>query len=451
MAAMISDDMDELLQPQPSRTFSIHAPDSLWIVRSGRLDLFVVRTTDGELAGARHHLLSIEPGKAAFGMCAPERKEIAVVASVIPGTELLCLPQACFRGLVGPVGPGIDDDAITLLEEWIFLLGSVCSGATRAKVFTELSAGTILEATDQPKPVMPVKGILWVEHLQGTSLFLNIPEIAPICGGSYFPLSRDGWLQPNPQSPILSADSEQWVKADSEWQTLQAFHKTILRCLSFDHRLLQDKERKRLLRQGDSDAVILRGALRTLASPLLEEEACAPLHDTGVTDPIFLACEAAGESLGIRMIPPPEMHRGLKLKEPLAAIARASALRYRVVALKGKWWTDATGPLVAFRDTDNHPLALLPSSSKGFKLYDPVAQKTIQVNAAVALTLNGFAYAFYRPLPNQKLSVRNLLAFGLQHCKRELLTIVLMGIGGGLLGVVFPIATGIIFDSVIPS
>jgi NHLM bacteriocin system ABC transporter ATP-binding protein len=450
MAAMLSDDMDELLRPQPNRTFSIHSPDSVWIIRSGRLDLFMIRSTNSELAGARHYLLSIGQGNAAFGMCAPERSGIAVLASPIPGTELLCLSQASFRRLVGPVDPGIDADAITLLEEWISQLGSACSGAPRPKVFTDLIAGTTLEATSQPKPVMPVKGVLWVEHPQGTSFFLNNPETDPVCNGNYFPVSKDGWLQPSPQSRILSLDSKEWVKADPEWRSVQEFHKTFLQWLGFDYGVRQNKERKGLQRQANSDAAILRRAVRTLASPLMEDKAPPSFPDTGVTDPIFLACEAVGESFGIRIVPPPEMHGDLKLKDPLAAIARASALRYRVVALKGKWWTDATSPLVAFRATDNHPLAVLPGSSKGFKIYDPGTQNTIQVNAEVALTLKGFAYAFYRPLPNQKLSAQNLLAFGMQDCKRELLTIVLMGIGGGLLGMVFPIATGIIFDSVIP-
>jgi NHLM bacteriocin system ABC transporter ATP-binding protein len=450
MAAILSNEMDKLFGPQPHGSFSIHKPDSVWIVRSGRLNLFVVRTLNGELA-ARHHLLSVEQGNAAFGMCTPETTDIAILANLIPGTELFCCSQASFREPVGAVDLGTNADAITLLEQWISQLGSACSGAARPKVFTELNAGTTLEVTDQPRPVMPVKGILWVEHRQGSSLFLNSPEVQPVCGETYFPVSKDGWVQPSPQSRIFSLNSEAWAKVDPEWRSLQAFHKAVLQWLASDLRVIQKKELQRLQEQADSDAKILQRAVRTLASPLMEEQAGHRFHDAGVTDPIFLACEAAGQALGVRIIFPPEMHGAVKLKEPLAAIARASGVRYRVVALKGKWWTDALGPLVAFRDEDSQPLALLPVSGKGFKMYDPVTQKTTPVNAPVARSLKAFAYAFYRPLPNQKLSARNLLAFGLRDCKRELWTIVLMGVGGGLLGLVFPIATGIIFDSVIPS
>jgi NHLM bacteriocin system ABC transporter ATP-binding protein len=448
MSTILPGDMDRLLQPQPSREFSLHAPDSVWIVRSGRIDLFVVRTVRGEPSGARRHLMSIEKGNAAFGMHAPEPWGVAVLASPIPGTELLSFPLVSFRRGACRADIEIDGDVTALLEEWISQLGSACSGVARPKAFAELSAGALHAASDDPKPIMPVAGVLWVEHRDGSSLFLNHPEIDPIGGGKYFPVSRDGWLQPSPRSRIYALASDHWVKADPEWRGLEAFHKMVLQSQSLKHRVLQERERKLLQRQAESAAATLRGALRTLASPLMEEE--VPAQSTGVQEPVFLACEAAGKSLGVPIVAPPEMRGGVKLKEPIAAIARASALRYRVVALRGKWWKDATGPLVAFRDKDNQPLALLPRGSKGFQLYDPVMQNTTTVTAAVALTLNGFAYAFYRPLPNRKFSVLKLLAFGLKDCKRELLTIVFTGMGGGLLGTVFPIATGIIFDKVVP-
>ncbi len=67
------------------------------------------------------------------------------------------------------------------------------------------------------------------------------------------------------------------------------------------------------------------------------------------------------------------------------------------------------------------------------------------------MTLNGFAYTFYRPFPNRKLSLWDLLAFGMHGTRRELFSIATMGICGGMLAMVVPIATGIIFDSIIPN
>ena len=451
MAATLPGDNDKLLEPQPNHPFSIHATESVWFVRSGKLDIFIVHAARGILAGARHHVLRVEQGHAVFGMCPVERSETAIVATATPGTQLLCVPQAHLRALAHTLDPGISLDALTLLEDWILRLAAVASAAAPPKFVTECEAGAILEVPAEPKPIMPVKGILWVEHIQGASRFLNNPEIDPIGNHSYFPVSRNGWLQPHPQSRILSMESQEWEKADPQWQGVQAFHHAVLQSLILNCRLQEDRDRKRLLSQAESDATVVRGALSTLASPLQSEDRLPPADVGSLTDPTLLACQAVGKSLGVRIVPPPEMRSGVKLRDPVATIARASALRYRVVALKGKWWADAIGPMVAFRDTDNRPLALLPGSKKGYDLYDPVEHKKKPVTAAVAVTLNGFAYSFYRPLPNRKLSVWDLLTFGMQDSKRELVTIVLMGIGGGLLGMVFPIATGVIFDSIIPN
>ncbi|MEW9125222.1 MAG: NHLP bacteriocin export ABC transporter permease/ATPase subunit, partial [Thermotaleaceae bacterium] len=52
---------------------------------------------------------------------------------------------------------------------------------------------------------------------------------------------------------------------------------------------------------------------------------------------------------------------------------------------------------------------------------------------------------------NKILKVKDLLKFGLESSwKRDILMILLMGLAGGLLGMLIPVATGIIFNSVIP-
>ena len=60
------------------------------------------------------------------------------------------------------------------------------------------------------------------------------------------------------------------------------------------------------------------------------------------------------------------------------------------------------------------------------------------------------AYTFYRPLPQHKLSLRDILKFGLKGTRKGLITALIMGLFGGLLNLVTPIATGVIFNTVIP-
>src|SRR5205807_6296596 len=56
-----------------------------------------------------------------------------------------------------------------------------------------------------------------------------------------------------------------------------------------------------------------------------------------------------------------------------------------------------------------------------------------------------------RPFPARKLGVADVFRFGLRGCTRELAMIVAMGLAGGIMGIVTPYVTGIVFDYLIPS
>jgi NHLM bacteriocin system ABC transporter ATP-binding protein len=448
--ATLPDGTSRLLEPQPNHPFSIHAADSVWIVQSGKLDLFLVETADGESWSARHHFLRVEQGQAVFAIDFNGGKSKRIVATATPGTQLLCTSQESLRKLTYPLSLENTFDSLSLLEDWILNLSAAAgAGVATPKYFANVESGTILQVKEEPKPISPVRGVLWVEHLHGASRFLDSSTIDLITGRNYFPISRPGWLQPDAGSQILAVDSQEWQRADPEWRSLQGFHDVILQRLVLIRQTSEQKSRQRLVAQVASDAAIVRGALRSLASPLQEASSQLEADDVSITDPTALACEAVGKYLGVPIVRV-AVREDVTIKDLIASIARASDLRHRVVVLKGKWWVNSSGPLLAFRESDMRPVALLPAADGGHRLYDPVEQTTTKVNGAVALGLDGFAYTFYRPLPGRKLSIRDLLSFGMRDVKRELLTIVIMGICGGLLGMVFPIATGIIFDSIIP-
>src|SRR5215472_9528250 len=118
--------------------------------------------------------------------------------------------------------------------------------------------------------------------------------------------------------------------------------------------------------------------------------------------------------------------------------------------MRGNWWKQDCGPLLAFRENDNQAIALLPRPRQGYDLYDPLHENGTKVDAKAAVGLKSFAYVFYRAFPERELGLHDLLAFGIQGQRKEVILIVLMGLAAGVLGVVPPVVTGIIFDSVIP-
>jgi ATP-binding cassette subfamily C protein len=106
--------------------------------------------------------------------------------------------------------------------------------------------------------------------------------------------------------------------------------------------------------------------------------------------------------------------------------------------------------MVGRRESDGAPVALLPVSPRRYQLYDPGARSRVSVDAAVAGSLEPFAWCFYRPFPARALTARDLVRFGLKGAQRDLATVLLMGAGVGLLGMALPVVTGVVFDSIIP-
>src|ERR1051326_7162417 len=77
--------------PVPNAPFSVEDARTVWLVGSGKLDLFLINEKkNGELVGARHHVLRVDEGQAVFGV-GSHLKTAVLTASAAPGTQLLRL------------------------------------------------------------------------------------------------------------------------------------------------------------------------------------------------------------------------------------------------------------------------------------------------------------------------------------------------------------------------
>jgi len=443
----LDDQTSERFEPRSNRPFSIHLPGRVWLVHSGNLDLFLVDVADGEPAGARYPLLRVGAGCAVFGMCIPAVGPI-VVAVPTPGTELSLLSKDHLRTSVAGSAAGL-----ALLDDWILRLAGSAAATAPPRHYAQLEPGQIHDATEDSQPVLPASGVLWIKHLRGSSHFASRSEIDPMNNSGYFPVCKYGWVQPRPDSQIMPLTSEDWDKSDPQWHGLQDFHNIVLQCFALNRRHLEEAERSRRLSQVAADHRILGSALRSLVTPLKDDAIEISTDSAGISSVTLLACEAVGKALGVKVLAPIELRSGARLVDPVARIAATSGLRHRRVVLKGQWWVNLSGPLLAFRESDRRPMAVLLSSQTGLvnRLYDPVEDRSMPLTSEVALTLDGFAFTFYRPLPNSRLSVWDLLTFAFYGTRREIVSVVGMGACAGLLALVVPIATGVIFDSIIPN
>jgi NHLM bacteriocin system ABC transporter ATP-binding protein len=443
------------LSLQPEQYGTVHHPASnvpffvqdtskVWVVQKGKLDLFLSSVKGGDLTGARHHVMRVEENRAVFG-AGSHFEDVALVASPAPGTVLLCiaLSDLCLMARAG------DEVSVALLDQWINDLSAAASKSSVAEGFVPLEVNDTVNIPEGPRTVVPRQGVLWVNHRKGHSHFLAAEKLPAINGHGFFPVSRYGWIEAAQGSEVYSVDSLAVAKIDQEWQGLQNFHAIIMSCLVAERERALESEQKRAHRRASSDSSLLHTALLRLAAPMQKVHALANGEES-CSDPVFLACDVIGKKLGIKIKPHPDMLRGLKVVDPVMQVARASSIRVRKIALRGQWWRKDNGPLLVFSEKENKPLAVLPRSARHNEIYDPGNHSVSVVTYEMATELNPMGYVLYRPFPAKKLSAWDLLKFGMRGNRGELTAIILTGLLAGLMGVVTPYATGVIFDRLIP-
>jgi ATP-binding cassette subfamily C protein len=221
-------------------------------------------------------------------------------------------------------------------------------------------------------------------------------------------------------------------------------------------------ERRRLRRREELRRATLAGACNRLARTIDagKNAAAAPsaLRATSATDdfdaaadgPLLVACRIVGAELDITIVPPPHSATAAARSDPVEAIARASRIRSRRVVLRDAWWREDNGPLLGFRAEGRSPVVLRYRPARGYSCLEPDDASEVDVDGALADTLAPFAFTFYRSFPEAALSIRDVLRFGVHGCGSEMRSVVAMTVLAALLGMIPPVATGIVFDSLIP-
>lgn len=233
----------------------------------------------------------------------------------------------------------------------------------------------------------------------------------------------------------------------SDAQYRSKCHLTLL--TSLEERLQENRqaEARRLKSRADSGDRMVDAALYKIAA-LHMRESEARFRDSG-DDPLIAVCRLIGQ------------HMGIAIKEPTAedgdgpgleSIAHASRIRFREVALRADWFTQDSGPILGFMEEDERPVALIPDSPSSYILNDPTKSVRRKVNRETAAKIRARGVVFFRPFEERTIGLRDILTFGLNSSwKRDLASILLIGVLGGLLATAFPMATSIVFDSIIPA
>lgn len=185
--------------------------------------------------------------------------------------------------------------------------------------------------------------------------------------------------------------------------------------------------------------------VRALASALTTDAPAAGVAG----DPVWRALQRVAAVNGSELVQPPKSAE-LAPRERVRAILNISDLRFRTVLLRGHWWRADHGPLLAWTETEPQPVALL-RQGEGYLAWYPQDGRTRAVDAALAAELDGAAIMVYPSLPEAPQRLPDLFWFSIRGGGSDIARIAVIGLIGAVLGVITPIASGILVDEILPA
>jgi NHLM bacteriocin system ABC transporter ATP-binding protein len=420
--------------------FLLADTERVYLVEAGSVDVFLVQVENGAPVGPRHFLCRVAAGEAALGI--PETTDgFGLLAVGGVGTQLRVLD----RGLVQAAHIDI---CTHLVDGFLRALGSAAQHLDNPQLHVLLPfAGAVTVKTDHFCGVR--EGVVWL-RAEGATARLAGEERVSLTEA--FPLPGGMWVAADDEHQWHCATSREVLAEQSAWAGLQTFLRAAVVYVGHQIVARAQMEQTRLSEKARADDDERAKTLMDLAS-IMDADADAPSRDV-TADATLAVFQAVGRAGGIQFAPLPGWQKTTKASEMVHAICKASAVGYRQVVLRDAWWSADIGPLICLKITDaGNPslVAVLPVKPGACELFDPATDTRCAIDETVAAQLEPLAYSFYRPLPPQKLSLLDLWRFMRFDLIGDLHTVLMVGIAGLLLGLVVPVMTGYLFNTVIPN
>lgn len=422
-------------------------PQSVWFVEKGAVDVFLIERGDGVDQTAPQHLLRAEAGRLLPGIASQEEDTtLGLVAKGVPDTLLRRLSTAHLAELG-------NDELAGQVDAWIMDLSAMLSrGVTKhPRPDALIEHGQV--PTTMTGRLSTRRGVVWLsEPPQGAGLFMDLVGPAMSNTGKHggpLPLTSFSWFTLMEPAQLSTRASETLAGEELLLPALADFHvlaftvERLNRSLAVIDQANLEQERTAGRRSDEEDA---RRRLFNVHSLL--KEAGDGAQGAALLD----ALKLIGRHEGIDFKRPPRMNTD-DSAVALGDVLQASGVRWRQVRLarEDRWWTGDNGALLAFREDDGRPVALLPGALGNYREVEPLSRRKTRVTATQAASFRPRAWQFYPSLPAGRAGVRDLLRVAGKGLPADLTLCVATGLAAGLV-MLFPAAlVGFVADRVIPA
>ncbi|QFY43229.1 NHLP bacteriocin export ABC transporter permease/ATPase subunit [Candidatus Methylospira mobilis] len=440
-------EIGEYLVLSGNKPWLLHGPERVWLVTAGAVDIHVVPLLADGGWGARQHLRRVSVDGVIMGLPSlTSNAGFALIAQPLPGS--------CCRYL--------DEDACRHLQQdveqyvlwrgwssgWVQTLGNGLSHRSRPRENRIVTAGSGFSLSSGGTAYASAQSVVWVRAIQGEAEWLGR---IPMVGDGCYPLTSTVWLSALSALKLDTWNTAELPNAELD-KSLALFYACVMQVIAEEQQQERLAEHARQLQRAqDGDGIFAR-AIAGLAAVLQPGRQFEAAADAMETDPVFSTISEVLAATGIKAKHPPQSaYMETASSGLIARIARASGANYRQISLMGKdWWGEDVGPLLGFWKADGRPVAILPLTHGGYRVLDPANGTELRLNQRVAERLVDTAFMFFRTFPEGPITLRGLLLFGLKNNGYDWGVVASLGVISALLGLLTPIMTGMLINTVIP-
>ena len=424
-------------QPLPLET-----PGHIWLVKKGGADIFAVHKGEQAGQGRRLHLCEVTEQGLFMGLTTPPQSECSLLAVPSAGSVILQVEAADFWNAAS--GAQTAARASHMIEDWLNGLWQGVNAPLAAKSAKVLAAEGRVKL--EPGEAVISQDFLWAGPLDGCSLAGKADLAAP---APVLPLPHGSWLECASSVELSAISTEQFLARSPDSAPMEKFTGAMLILAGLRFEQQRQFELGRLQERIGSARRASQRAVSKLAAVLHPETETQLMVEQG-GPALLTACRLVARHQGGKITLPAPGWEALAPDEQLQAFAHSSGLRIRPVALKDEWHKHDCGALLTFDSQDGRPQAIIPKGSSSYSLHDPAKRSTKDLGPEDVEQMRDWAYSFHLALPERALGAWDMIRFGVRNCSADLWTILGMGIVGGIMGLIPPVATGYMFNSIIP-
>ena len=205
---------------------------------------------------------------------------------------------------------------------------------------------------------------------------------------------------------------------------------------------------KQIKQRSDLDQQLFEDSFFNVASIVTGDRKASRFSDERI-----ITGQAIDEVMKYYHYKPIEVPKSVKdPEEYIDYCLRPHGLMRRDINLDEGWYRDSFGPVLAFMKEGGEPVTLLPGTLRGYYYISKDTGKRVALNKKTDALFERVGYCFYKPLPQRKIGIRDLLLY-MKSClsANDVTLIVLATLAVTLVGMFIPRITKALTGPVLAS